>query len=78
MLGTRALAALACIGRTPLSLCHTSSFTQELEKRIFEHDTCVEEQKPDELLKVRGLWSWLRGQRPPTRSHAVLLISCCG
>jgi hypothetical protein len=25
---------------------------QELEKRIFEHDTCVEEKKPDELLAV--------------------------
>ena len=28
---------------------------QELEKRITEHDTCVEERKPEELLKVRGV-----------------------
>jgi 4-hydroxyphenylpyruvate dioxygenase-like putative hemolysin len=25
---------------------------QEIEKRIFEHDLCVEEQKPEDLIKV--------------------------
>ena len=49
-----------------MSLLETCRFlvtcAQELEKRIFEHDTCMMEEKSDEILQVRHqLAGWSDG-----------------